>query len=236
MPITSINGFVTRYNLEDVKRLLNFSNFNGNVQNTTEYVYFPNPTQLFKYGIDHSQRPYRIFVLKDGLIIPEFFSFDLEHWNSTYYKKLFDLNSNIKKVIIQGVNRCYELLEDGTILITPPMMMNPSPLTVVFNNSKVMFENVFKNMKYSVEATSMGPANFMGSIVHNSVNRGVNIGWRTILFNKYDLSVLLFISALEEGISFKVMLSDIISKEIINTDQKFVGEKNLLLINSRDKK
>jgi hypothetical protein len=65
-------------------------------------------------------------------------------------------------------------------------------------------------------------------------NKGVDLGWR-IVGEKYDISVLLFIDALENTISFKTMLSDVETGKGIPFKDSIDHKANVYHIKSMDR-
>ena len=239
VPITSINGlyngYLVKYTQEHLEELLSISNFKaqGGIM-TTEHVYFPSPQKLQEYRIDHSNRPYRVFLYKNDLIIPEFFSFDLKKWYSTFYH-LIDKNK-VKAVMLQGLVRTYELLKNGSFFIIPSLdPVKHNPITVQFNGHQINGENIYPHVKYQVETAVFKEDGMAGTGgTGNTTNKSADLGWRVILENKYDISVLLCIDALERGISFKAMVSDAKTKKPITTKETFDHKAHVYHILSKN--
>lgn len=239
MPITSINGlyngFLVKYTDEHLEELLSLSNFKdqGGVI-STKYIYFPSPQKLQEYGIDHSNRPYRVFLYENDLIIPEYFSFDLIKWYGTF-NHLIDRNK-VKAVMLQGLVRTYELLKNGSFFIIPSLdPAQHKAITVQFNGHQINGENIYPHLRYQVE-TQTFKADGINSIggTGNTSNKSVDLGWRVILENKYDISVLMCIDALEKGISFKAMVSDAKTKRFITTRETFDHKAHVYHILSKN--
>jgi hypothetical protein len=233
VPITSINGlyngYIVKYSDEHLQELLSLSNFEsqGGVI-STRYVYFPNPNQLRNLGIDHSPRPYRVFLLENDLIVPEFFSFDLEKWYSTFYSKI--PKDKVKTVILQGIHRTYELIKSGSFMFLPSINQSNQAVQVYFNGNKMAMNNIYPYMKYAVDTQSVGFSDGM----EGTINKGVKLGWR-FAGKKYDLSVLLFVDALENAISFISILSDIETGKGVPFKDSIDHKENVYHIKSMDR-
>jgi hypothetical protein len=233
VPITSVNGlyngYIVKYTDKHLKELLSLSNFEsqGGVI-STKYVYFPNPNKLRDLGIDHTPRPYRVFLLENDLIVPEFFSFDLEKWYSTFYSKI--PKDKVKTVMLQGIHRTYELLKSGSFMFLPSINNSNQPVKVFFNGNQLTMNDIYPHMKYAVETQSIEFSDGQ----HGVGNKGVDLGWR-IVGEKYDISVLLFIDALENTISFKTMLSDVETGKGIPFKDSIDHKANVYHIKSMDR-
>lgn len=229
------NGFVINYEQEQIRKLLDLSNYFSYHKSNDEYpekVFLPNPALLHTYGIDHSPRPYRIFVLKDRLVIPEFFTFDFKKWFSTYYSKIMDKKSDIEGFFLQGIDRTFSLLSDGSFYTVPSFLPNSDPVKIQFNDKLLNSQKFLSSIKYNVESGSFAPEKFQGSFKHSTVNTGINYGWRITAENKYDLSVIFHIQLVDNpGISFRVMLSDFSTKDNIPFTHKIDNKTNIYHIN-----
>lgn len=175
------------------------------------------------------QRPYRVVVTTDGLIITEWMWRPEDgvvfrtHWKEV--KKQFLDKGKTSAYFLQGVRAVYSLLKDGSFLVP----FAKTPVSITINDRKYVFDDIYPYAKYVVQAKSTSDR-------QKVIDRYdyVGLGWRKNISLvdgfEVDLTVSLIVDPDENGGKWEIIASNPKTKRKYEVWQTYNQGKNIIQI------
>lgn len=175
------------------------------------------------------QRPYRVVITTDGLIITEWMWRPEDgvvfrtHWKEV--KKQFLDKGKANAYFLQGTRAVYSLLKDGSFLVP----FTKTPVSITINDREYKFDDIYPYAKYVVQARSTA-----GMKEVTDRYDYVGIGWRKIIpitdDFKVDLTVSLLVDPDENGGKWEIIASNPRTKRKYEVWQTYNQGKSLIQI------